>query len=104
MKKINKIIIFISLMIFLANCGGMSDVGKVLRNEKTSTTDEFLVKKKEPLVLPPDFDTLPEPGSANKVENNGGEINKILKIPKNQKSSTNKATSIEKSILNKINK
>ena len=42
-----KIFFFISLIIFLLSCG---DAAKVLRNEKIKTTDEFLVKKKEPLV------------------------------------------------------
>ena len=41
----------------------MDDASKVLRNEKIKTTDEFLVKKREPLVLPPDYRTIPEPGS-----------------------------------------
>ena len=45
------------------SCASMEDVGKVLRNEKIKTTDEFLVKKKEPLILPPDYDKMPEPGS-----------------------------------------
>ena len=31
--------------IFLLSCGGFKEVGKVLRNEKTNSTDEFLVKK-----------------------------------------------------------
>ncbi len=39
-----------SLLIFvifaLNSCGGFKDAGKVLRNEKIKTTDEFLVKKK----------------------------------------------------------
>ena len=48
--------------LFLINsCKGFSDAGKVLRNEKTRTTDEFLVK--QPLVLPPDYNELPEPSS-----------------------------------------
>ena len=33
-------------LIFILSCGGFSEAGKVLRNEKTKTTDEFLVKKK----------------------------------------------------------
>ena len=45
---------------------GFKEAGKVLRNEKIKTTDEFLVKKKEPLVLPPDYEKIPEPGSAKK--------------------------------------
>ena len=42
MKKINLILILIFLV--LSACG---NVGKILRNEKIKTTDEFLVKKKK---------------------------------------------------------
>ena len=34
--------------------------------KKLKTTDEFLVKKKDPLVLPPDYNKIPEPGSLKK--------------------------------------
>ena len=61
-----KIFFLISLMIFLFSCG---DAAKVLRNEKIKTTDEFLVKKKEPLVLPPDYNEIPEPGSISDKKN-----------------------------------
>ena len=55
--------------LFLINsCKGFSDAGKVLRNEKTRTTDEFLVKKKQPLVLPPDYNELPEPSSKKEIK------------------------------------
>ena len=61
---------FIILLIFIlfAGCGTFKDVGKVLRNEKTTTTYEFLVKKKEPLVLPPNYNELPEPDSLKNKE------------------------------------
>ena len=32
---------------------------KITQTKKT--TDEFLIKKKDPLILPPDYDTLPIP-------------------------------------------
>ena len=51
------------ILIFLTACSGLSDAGKVLRNEKVRTTDEFLVKKRSPLVLPPDYEEIPEPGA-----------------------------------------
>ena len=54
MKKIKKIFVFF-LLSFLFACNSMKEAGKVLRNEKTASTDEFLVKKREPLVLPPDY-------------------------------------------------
>jgi hypothetical protein len=61
-KKIN---IFLLLsMFFLESCGGTWDqVKKGLTGEKTSSTDEFLVEKKDPLIKPPNFEELPVPGS-----------------------------------------
>ena len=61
-----KILILFTSILFLNSCGG--DVGKVLRNEKIKNTDEFLVKKREPLILPPDYDKIPSPGSLRKSE------------------------------------
>ena len=56
----------IFIFLILISCSSLKEAGKVLRNEKTNTTDEFLVKKKEPLVLPPDYKKIPEPGSLSK--------------------------------------
>ena len=89
----------------LSSCGGLKDAGKVLRNEKTATTDEFLVKKKRPLVLPPDYQKLPEPGEIkNKEFSEEEKIKSILKAPKQDKTNRNKSSSVEKSILDKIRK
>ena len=104
MKKINRTILYFILTIFLYSCGGFSDVNKTLRNEKTKTTDEFLVKKRQPLALPPDYKNLPEPGSKNlNTEDDNNKINKILKLPKNnvkKKGSSN----VEQSIISQIRK
>ena len=104
MKKVNKSIFYIFLTLLLYSCGAMSDAGKVLRNEKIKTTDEFLVKKRQPLVLPPDYDTLPTPGTIKKKVDENNKINKILKIPNQSNTSNSNATSIEQSIINKIGK
>ena len=78
-----KIIIVLLSFVALVSCNTFRDVEKVLRNEKTKTTDEFLVKKKQPLVLPPDFEKLPTPDSLdNKEINENEKIKKILKAPK----------------------
>ena len=77
--------IYLLLITFflLTSCGGLSEAGKVLRNEKLKTTDEFLVKKRNPLVIPPNFEEVPEPGSLKeKKENEEEKIKKILKAPK----------------------
>tara|TARA_Y100000768_G_scaffold311368_1_gene245939 strand:+ start:101 stop:406 length:306 start_codon:yes stop_codon:yes gene_type:complete len=101
MKNINILLIVLT---FLVSCGSLKEAGKVLRNEKTNTTDEFLVKKKQPLVLPPEFDKIPEPGSIkNRNINEKENIKKILKAPKENIKGKN-SSNIEKSIIEKIQK
>ncbi len=92
--------------LFLINsCKGFSDAGKVLRNEKTRTTDEFLVKKKQPLVLPPDYNELPEPSSKKEIKTKDNDsIKKILKAKEETDSNEKKSSSVEESILNRIRK
>ena len=93
--------IILSLIIFtFAACG---DAAKTLRNEKIKTTDEFLVKKRQPLVLPPDYNKLPEPKSNEKKVSRDEDIKSILKTPQKKKSSDT-SSSIEQKILNKIRK
>jgi len=43
--KFSKIILSLSYIIFLTSCGSFGEVGDALRNEKTNTTDEFLIEK-----------------------------------------------------------
>ena len=97
MKKI------IFLLILITGCNTFKDVGKVMRNEKTTTTDEFLVKKKEPLVLPPNYNELPEPNSLKKQEIGEDEkIKKILKSSTLTKKNKKGITSVEKKIIDRI--
>jgi len=102
MKNISLLLIT-SLILFSCN----SNIGKILRNEKISSTDEFLVKKKEPLILPPDYTKIPEPGSLSKekkMTENNDKIKKILRTQKNESSKKTSSTSVEKSIIDKIRK
>ena len=66
-----KIFIFLSVAILLlTSCG---TVKKGFQNPKKNNSDEFLVEKKSPLVMPPDFDELPIPkeiGNKTEAENN----------------------------------
>ena len=89
-----KNIIFIIIFVLTTNCSSFNDVGKVLRNEKTATTDEFLVKKRKPLVLPPDFNEIPEPGTMKSKVKNEEEIKNLLKISE-EKNSNNMNSSLE---------
>ena len=86
-------------------CGSLSEAKKVLKNEKISSTDEFFVKKKEPLVLPPDFDKLPLPKSNQNQPVNIQEedkIKKILNVEKNNSEEIKSSSSLEEIILKKI--
>ena len=60
--KINKFyIFFLSFLIFITSCQGLKE--GLVGNKRSKSSDEFLVQKKNPLVLPPDFETLPTPKS-----------------------------------------
>ena len=59
---------YLFLFIFLVSCGTFSEAGKALRNEKTRTTDEFLIEKRGPLSLPPKMGELPKPGSKKETK------------------------------------
>ena len=82
----------------------MKEASSVLRNEKIKTTDEFLVKKRNPLVLPPNYEKIPEPGSVRKKnEDDKDKIKKILKVPQTD-NSIKSNSSVEESILKRIRK
>ena len=101
-----KKLVLLALILITTSCGSMSEVGKIMRNEKITNTDEFLVKKKEPLTLPPDFAEIPEPGSLEKKKNDEIEkkkIEKAFKIKKQKQDKFNSGT-LEESILKKIGK
>ena len=95
-------------MLFLFSCSGAKDA---LQGKKRSdNSDEFLVEKKKPLTVPPDFNELPVPLDQEKdqIENQDDiNIKKVLKIDenleKNTQSNNEGQTSLEKSIIEKIN-
>ena len=101
MKNINFLLI---ILITLASCASVEEAGKVLRNEKIKTTDEFLVKKRKPLILPPDYNKVPKPGT--KTNNEVNQDEKLKRMIKSNKKTNIESTSssTEKSILNKIRK
>ena len=53
--------------------------------------------------MPPDFDKLPEPGSIKNKDKKEKKISEIINIEE-ESSSTNKSTTVEESILEKIRK
>ena len=106
-KILNKITIIIFFLI-TACTSSWDDVKKGLGGAKRTSTDEFLVRKKEPLVMPPKWKNLPEPGGVMKSDDEFEEatdIEELMKLGKNEESSTNYeqgSGDLEESILKKI--
>ncbi len=74
--------------------------------KKKATTDEFLIEKKNPLVLPPDYSELPVPRKEkNKIkkEKETIDLSKILSETETDKNIISK-DNLEKSIIDKIEK
>ena len=103
-KKLN-ILTIIIITIFLYSCQSTKDA---LQSKKRSDqSDEFLVQKKNPLVMPPDFEKLPIPGNQKFYQEeitDSSEIKDLLMIKKNnnQKNNSDQPTDIESTILKKI--
>ena len=79
-KKLFLLIIIISLY----SCQSVKDA---LSGKKYESSDEFLVIKKNPLVLPPDFNALPKPKNQTKMtreENIEMEIDDIVSSIKSE--------------------
>ena len=101
-----KIIISLLFVFFISACETARE-GFSLK--KTDNSDEFLVEKKNPLVMPPDYDELPVPEDFQSKtldpENNAkDELENILKKPENKSAeSSSKKSDIGQSVLEKIN-
>ena len=94
--------LYLICLLMLPSCQSFNEAAKVLKNEKVQTTDEFLVKKREPLILPPDYEKVPEPFTANnKKEGESDKIKKILNSPIKEETTVEKLA-IEDSIIKKI--
>ena len=105
MEKISKFFVVSIFIILLNSCGTLKE-GFV--SQKKNSTDEFLVKKKSPLVMPPEFDELPVPGIDNQKQKNNenSEIKSLITGSENKSSksqnTSNQNSTFENSILEKI--
>ena len=109
MKKTNLLVATFLLLLLLNSCASLNEG---LAGSKKKGSDEFLVEKKSPLVLPPSFGDLPKPEAKidkNMILEKEGDLS--LKKIIFQNSSIEKDTknielnnSIEESIIKKINK
>ena len=102
MKKIN--IFLLLATILLTSCQSIKDG---LSGKKNDNSDEFLVKKKNPLVMPPKFMELPKPTEKNQIDENievenDLDIRNILDIKNKPKDFNIKSGSIEDFVLDQI--
>ena len=106
MKKIFKISIYLSvILIGMSSCQGLKD--GLEGNKKSKSSEEFLINKKSPLVMPPDYSKLPLPKNTKEKKKSSQEfdLKKILENnsgDKNDKIQTNQ--SFQESIIEKIKK
>ncbi len=93
-----KIFLLICTLPFLSYCSGFKDAfeGK----KRSEQSDEFLVKKKNPLRMPPDMDKLPVPGQDLEINNqiSNEDVKDLLKIKDND----NKDSSSGSDLLNNM--
>ena len=101
MKLIRLIFMMFGTVIIISSC---QSVKEGLSGQRKTSSDEFLVKMKNPLILPPHFGELPKPIKDEETNNQSDEIDltKIFKKQDGKKIIDNSNTSLEKSILKKI--
>ena len=96
-----KLISIIVIIFFVASCGDtMSSVKRGLTGSKSDSTDEFMVKKKDPLILPPDFENLPTPDETSILLEESSIFENTLED--DDKADSPESKSVESSILKKI--
>ena len=99
--------IFLMMLIFLVtSCAdSWSNVKRGLTGAKKKSTDEFLVQKKDPLILPPDFESLPSPSDREEAIEEMSSFEKTLKQTSETEITTSSAeSSAEGSLLKQIRK
>ena len=97
-----KNILFICIFFILLSC---STVREGFQNNKKNNSDEFLVEKKSPLVMPPDFDKLPIPSSNNENEElTQNSLKEMIQNNNKSSASSNASKNFQESLIDKIKK
>ena len=95
----------ILLILILTLLNGCSTIKDGFESQRKSSTDEFLVEKKQPLVMPPDYKDLPVPESEKKKDTNENFQKLVVKEETNSSKNYDENTkqqNTEKFILEKI--
>ena len=100
MKKFTIIALIYLSLIILSSC---STVKKGFQNPKKNSSDEFLVEKKSPLVMPPEFNELPIPKNQNEnTQIKKNDIKNLISEKNKNENTVIKNEDLEGSILDKI--
>ena len=104
MKIIKNILVILIVSFFIYSCAGFK------LKKKSTSGEEFLIEKKDPLILPPDFSKLPEP--KEQIKNQDNEEEKLVldsvfnkensKNVENKDNEIDQKSDLKKSILDKI--
>ena len=102
MKKF-KFFILLNFVLLVYSC---SSVKEGFTNQKKNSSDEFLVEKKSPLVMPPDYKELPIPNQNNKEQKkNENKIQELIQIKEKENSENLESDeTFENLLLKKIKK
>ena len=95
-----KIIYILSIIFLITSCETMGSVKRGLTGEKQESTDEFMIKKKDPLIMPPDYENFPTPEERVAAREEISNFEKSLGTSIEDNSPTSSST--EESILKKI--
>jgi PBP1b-binding outer membrane lipoprotein LpoB len=106
MILINKIKILFMITIFGLLFNSCSSVQKAFDPERKNSSDEFLIEKKSPLSMPPDFEKLPLPqNKQTNDQNQSDDIETLItnsQLNNNEKKIGNTDKELEESIIDKI--
>ena len=98
LKKIASVIL---LTFFVTSCGNtFSSIKRGITGEKEFSTEEFLVQKKDPLVMPPDYENLPTPDERVTARKEISSFEEALGT--SIEDGTNTSDSVEETILKQI--
>ena len=101
MKKISPILFLVVVFFTFQSC---QTVKEGFTSQKKKSTDEFLVEKKSPLVMPPEFNELPLPKTSENIEENesGNNIEKLISNNSSTEGSQPQDKNFENLIIEKI--
>ena len=97
-----KIIYIISIIFLITSCETMSSVKRGFTGEKKLSTDEFMIEKKDPLIMPPDYENLPTPEERVAAKDEISTFEKSLGTSIEDNSPSSPSTDTEGFILKKI--